>query len=201
MRGTPGLVVCLHISVFVWIKACVSFSFHHVCEPCCRSPSVYPPWRGSWAKQMALWDRFQSATSYRPSAVLSSCWHRLGLNQGLDGCHFTPAHSHSARKHWGWWSYCWEQKARNASSFSFSSPLLFCPARLAWRRETSKSLWEEYQSGETTARWFQKLIFLFLFPYWFTCRLNNHSWILFYPCSIYFKGRLHFYVNVHFCSM
>lgn len=50
-------------------------------------------------KQMALWDRFQSITSQWASAALSSYWHGLGLNQVLDGCDFTPAHCHSARKH------------------------------------------------------------------------------------------------------
>lgn len=108
-----GFVECIlpqfPICLFVSIQVCACFCFHRTCEPRCLSLSLslrLPAVTWLMRKQMALWDEFQSVTSHWASAALSSHWHGLSLNQGLGGCHFTPAHCHSARKHWCWWSWC-----------------------------------------------------------------------------------------------
>lgn len=72
---------------------------------------INPPLRWSlWRKQMTLWDRFQSI-NFQPSHRCAVVWvPRPPLNQRPEGCHFTPTHCHSVRKHWGL-----QEKARYAS--------------------------------------------------------------------------------------
>lgn len=117
----------------------------------------------------------------RPSAAMSHRWHGLGLNQGPDGCRFTPARWCSAKS----------ADSAEADAGKTHPPRLCCSSGKERATQNTSGEWEENQSPDMTARWFVRQIFDVSFPVIFgQCGLNNLYEFLPHSLTIFM-----FYVN------